>query len=80
MASIHHAQAALDVTAFTKQLPTGQYVGYIEHRTGGAEASDTESFIAGVFDNDAAAHAAAVRLLQTFQSSVVPHRDDANPA
>ena len=76
MASIHPAQAVLDVTACTRQLPTGQFVAYIEHRPGGPSADDTEAFIAGVFDNAAAARAAAVRLMQTFQSSVVAPGDD----
>ena len=74
MSSIHRAKTALAVTAHTKQLPTGEYLAYIEHHTGGSAADGTESFIAGVFDNDAAALAAAMRLMQTFQSSVVAHR------
>ena len=85
MASTHEAQAALDVTAYTKKLPSGQYVGYIKHRIkhrtehciGHAPTLDTESFIAGVFADDAAARAAAVRLMHTFQSSVIaPDEDD----
>lgn len=71
MASIDPARAALDVIACTKQLATGEFVAYIEHRPDGSADDETESFIAGVFADAAAARAAAVRLMQTFQSSVV---------
>ena len=73
MGTIHQAQVALDVAACTKKLQTGKYLAYIEHRTGGAAAKGTESFIAGVFDDNAAAQAAALRLLQAFRSNVIPH-------
>ncbi len=79
MASIHPAQASLDVIPCTKQLPTGKFVAYIEHRPGGSPDDDIESFIAGEFDDAAAARAAAVRLMQTFRSSVVAPGVDGRP-
>ena len=76
MAPIHQAQPALDVTPCTKRLPTGKFLAYIEHHTGGLDADGTESFVAGEFDNAASAQAAAVRLMRTFRSSVIVHCED----
>ena len=80
MGSIHQVKAALDITARTKKLPSGDFVGYIEHRTGDCVAAPPESYIAGVFDNADSARAAAVRMMQTFRSTVIEPAQDEGEA
>ena len=52
--------AVHDLQAFICKLPDGRHQDYIEHRINGGRQPETEALIAGVFDKDAEARAAAI--------------------
>lgn len=72
MQSISPIRPALDLTARTRKLPDGMFLGCVEQKIVQGARSAVESYIAGTFPKESQAYAAAVRLMCTFRRSVLP--------